>query len=227
MLRQIGEQIDRSEPMGLVFGLKEFVNKGLLPVLSEVGGGDSVTCGMGHWLGETLMFPVGERSHIDIGTAVKKAVVASDTSPQVAMQIEDRLIKPQRFGVIDGGLGADEVTGFVVLLDGVAAEPVFNAGIIVVKPPEGLGRGAAMRAAVEDLGDGLGQSESMELIQETFEEAVAKACRVKHDVGGYFDLGRIPVVVKELGSGGVGAFIEPEEEIHPAVDSVEDGPSVE
>lgn len=227
MLRQIREKIGCCEPMGLVFGLEKFVSEGLLPVLSEVWGGDSVTCGMEDRLSEMLMFSIGERGYIDISTAAEKAVVASDTGPQIAMQIENRLIKPQRFGVIDGGLGADEVTGFIVLLDGVAAEPVFNTGIIVVEPPEGLGWGAAMSAAGEDLGDGLGQSETMEFIQEAFKEAGTKACRVKHDVGGYFDLGGIPVMVKEAGTGGIGAFIELEEKIHPVVDSVEDGPSVE
>jgi len=227
VLWQVREKIGCSEPMGLVFGLEEFVNEGLLSILSKVGSGDGVTCGMGDWLGETLMFPIGERGHIDIGTAVEKAVVTTDTGPQAGLQINHRLIEPQRLRVIDGGLGADEVTGFIVLLDGVAAEPVFNAGIIIVEPPEGLGRGATMRSAGEDLGDSLGQSEAMEFIQETFKEAGTKACRVKHDVGGYFDLGGIPVMVKEAGAGGIGAFVEPEEEIHPVVDSVEDGPSVE
>lgn len=103
MLRQIREKIGCCEPMGLVFGLEKFVSEGLLPVLSEVWGGDSVTCGMEDRLSEMLMFSIGERGYIDISTAVEKAVVASDTGPQIAMQIENRLIKPQRFGVIDGG----------------------------------------------------------------------------------------------------------------------------
>ena len=59
-------------------------------------------------------------------------------------------------GIVDGGFGADEKTGFVVLLDGVASEPVFDAGVIVVESPEGLGYGAAMGPSAEDLGDALG-----------------------------------------------------------------------
>lgn len=48
-------------------------------------------------------------------------------------------MKPQRFGVIDGGFGADVIPGLVVLLDGVASEPVFDTGVIVIESPEGLG----------------------------------------------------------------------------------------
>ena len=33
-------------------------------------------------------------------------------------------MKPQRFGVIDGDLGVDEIAGLVLLLDGVASEPM-------------------------------------------------------------------------------------------------------
>ena len=48
-------------------------------------------------------------------------------------------MQPQQFGVIDGGFGADVIAGFVVLLDGVPSEPVFDAGVIVVESPEGFG----------------------------------------------------------------------------------------
>ena len=64
---------------------------------------------------------------------------------------------------------------FVVQLDGVASEPVFDAGVIVVESPEGFGFGAAMEPSAEDLGDALGQSEALELIQDPFKETGAKA----------------------------------------------------
>jgi len=47
--------------------------------------------------------------------AVQKTVVAFDTLPQTGLKIEDRLLQPQRFGVVDGGFRADEKTGFIIL----------------------------------------------------------------------------------------------------------------
>ncbi len=38
-----------------------------------------------------------------------------------------------------GRVGTQEITGLVVLLDGVSPEPVLDAGVIVVQSPEGLG----------------------------------------------------------------------------------------
>jgi hypothetical protein len=48
-------------------------------------------------------------------------------------------LKPQRLGVIDGGFGADVIPGLVVLLDGIPSEPMFDARVIVIQPPECLG----------------------------------------------------------------------------------------
>ena len=82
-------------------------------------------------------------------------------------------MKPQRFGVIDGGscppiactdvwsvevrcssdriwccfkgvgygrrVGADVIPGLVVLLDGIPSEPMFDARVIVIQPPECFG----------------------------------------------------------------------------------------
>ena len=98
-------------------------------------------------------------------------------------------MKPQRFGVVDGGFSANVIPGLVVLLDGVTPEPVFDAGVIVIQSPEGLGCGSlpavlkaqllqagALEPTVENLSNGLGQSESVELIQEPFKETGAIAC---------------------------------------------------
>lgn len=41
-------------------------------------------------------------------------------------------------------VGADEISGLVVLFDGIASEAVFDTGIVVIEPPEGLGYGTAM-----------------------------------------------------------------------------------
>ena len=41
--------------------------------------------------------------------------------------------------IVDGGLGAQEITGFVVLLDGIACEPLFNTDVIVIQTLKGLG----------------------------------------------------------------------------------------
>ena len=176
MTGQIDEQISCFEPVSLVFRFEKFLGQGFLTVFPEVGGGDIPTGLIRHGFGEGFMLPVSDRGHIDIGTAVQKAVVAPDTCPQIGLQIESRFLKPQRFGVVDGGLGADEKTGFIVLLDGVAPEPVFDAGVVVVEPPEGLGRGLAVGPQAEDSGDALGQSEALKLVQKTFKEARAKTC---------------------------------------------------
>ena len=48
----------------------------------------------------------------------------------MGLEIENRLLEPLAIGVIDGGFRADEKLGFVKLLDGVASEPVFDAGFI-------------------------------------------------------------------------------------------------
>ena len=60
-------------------------------------------------------------------------------------------MKPQRFGVVEGGFGANEKAGFVVLLDGVTAEPVFDAGVIVIESPEGLGYCSQVRPAAYNI----------------------------------------------------------------------------
>jgi len=50
-------------------------------------------------------------------------------------------LKPQRFGVVDGGLGPDQKTFFtrdlqvIVLFDGISPEPVFDAGIVIIQSP--------------------------------------------------------------------------------------------
>ena len=111
-------------------------------------------------------------------------------------------MKPQRFGVVDGGLGADVIAGFVVLFDGVTPEPVLDAGVIVIQSPEGLGCGSAMEPTVENLSNGLGQSEPMELIQEPFKKTGTKTCGTKHHVGGDFNLAQIPAMFEKSGSGG-------------------------
>jgi len=61
--------------------------------------------------------------------------------------IKNRFLKPQRFGVVDGGFGPQEISQFVIKLDGVAFKPGFKAGIIVVQPPCALGFGASSSLA--------------------------------------------------------------------------------
>ncbi len=73
-------------------------------------------------------------------------------------------------GIIDGGFGANVVAGFVVLLDGVASEPVFDAGVIVVESPEGFGFCFPVGTAAKNPGNALGQSEALEFIQKPFKE---------------------------------------------------------
>jgi len=136
-------------------------------------------------------------------------------------------LKPQRLGVVYSGFGADEIAGFIVLFDGVAPEPVLDARIIVIQSPEGLGRRSAMEPTAEDLGNGLGQSETLELVQEPFKEIGAKTRGPKHDVGRDLDLAQVPVVFEELGPGGIFSFVEPEEHIHPIGDPVEYGSAIE
>lgn len=167
-------QISRPESVNLVFGFEQFFGQSCLAVLSEVGGADAMSRRVGQGLGEDVRFLVGDGGDVHIGAAIQKPVVAFDTFPQTGRQIEDRLLQPQRFGVVDGGFGANEKAGFVVLLDGVASEPVFDTGVIVVESPEGLGLGAAMESSAEDLGDALGQSEALELIQDSFKETGAE-----------------------------------------------------
>ena len=175
MAREVFEQMSRFESVNLVFGFEQFFGESCLAVLSEVLGADATTCQVRHGLGEDVALQLGDGRDIHIGAAVQKTVVTFDTLPQTGLEIEDRLLQPQRFGVIDGGFGADEKTDFVVLLDGVASEPVFDAGVIVIESPEGLGYGPPMGTSAEDLGDALGQSEALEFIQEPFKETGAKA----------------------------------------------------
>ena len=137
-------QISRFEAVDPVLGFEEFFGQSSLAFLSEIWGADATSCRIGHRLGEEEAFLIGDRGDIDICAAVQKSVVAFDTFPKTGLEIEDRLFEPQRFGVVDGGFGADERAGFVVLLDGVSSEPVFDAGIIVVESPEGIGYGSPM-----------------------------------------------------------------------------------
>jgi len=67
----------------------------------------------------------------------------------------------------------------------------------------------------------------LELIQEPFKQAGAKTRRLKHGVGGDFDLGQVPVMLQEFGAGGIFALIEFEKDVHPVVDSIEQSPSLE
>ena len=175
MAGQVFMQINRFESVNLVFGFEKFFGQSCLAVLSEVWSADATSSRVGHGLGEEVAFLVGDGRDIHIGAAVQKTVVAFDTLPQIGLEIEDRLLQPQRFGVVDGGFRANEKTDFVVQLDGVVSEPVFDAGVIVVESPEGFGYGAAMEPSAEDFGDALGQSEALELIQDPFKETGAKA----------------------------------------------------
>jgi len=68
---------------------------------------------------------------------------------------------------------------------------------------------------------------ALEFIQKTFKETCAKTCRSKHNIGGDFYLGKIPFMAEIFGTGGVFAFVELEEEVHPVVYSVQDLFSVE
>ena len=175
MAGEVFEQMSRFESVNLVLGFEKLFGQSCLAVLSEVGGADATSRRVGNRVGEDVAFLVGDGGDVHIGAAVQKTVVTFDTLPQIGLEIEDRLLQPQRFGVIDGGFGADEKTDFVVLLDGVASEPVFDAGVIVIESPEGLGYGPPMGTSAEDLGDALGQSEALEFIQEPFKETGAKA----------------------------------------------------
>ena len=139
MAGEVFIQISRFESVNLLFGFEKLFGQGCLALLSEIGGTDAMSCRVGHGLGEEVGFLVGEGGDIRISAAVQQTVVAFDTLPQTGLKKEDRLSEPQRFGVVDCGFGADEKTGFVVLLDGVASEPVFDAGVVVVESPEGLG----------------------------------------------------------------------------------------
>jgi len=175
MAGEVFMQMSRFESVNLVFGFEKFFGQSCLAALSEVGSADAMSCRVRHGLGEDVRFQVGEGGDVHIGAAVQKTVVAFDTLPQIGLEIEDRLLQPQRFGVIDGGFRANEKTGFVVLLDGVASEPVFDAGVIVIESPEGFGYGPPMGSPAEYLGDALGQSEALEFIREPFKETGAKA----------------------------------------------------
>ena len=101
MAGQIFMQISRLESVNLVFGFEKFFGQSCLAVLSEVGGADTTSCRVGHGLGEDVRFLVGEGGDVHIGAAVQKTVVAFDTLPQIGLEIEDRLLQPQRFGVVD------------------------------------------------------------------------------------------------------------------------------
>jgi hypothetical protein len=101
MAREVFEQMSRFESVNLIFGFEKFFGQSCLAVLSEVGGADTTSCRVGHGLGEDVRFLVGEGGDVHIGAAVQKTVVAFDTLPQIGLEIEDRLLQPQRFGVVD------------------------------------------------------------------------------------------------------------------------------
>ena len=66
---------------------------------------------------------------------------------------------------------------------------MFDAGIVIVKPPEGLGFCCGVVSSVENPGNGLGQSEPVKLIQEPFKEAGAKTGRFENNIRRNFNLG--------------------------------------
>ena len=88
-----------------------------------------------NWFGKEIFLPVRDGGSIDISAAVEKTVVTAKAEPQIGLQKAGRFFQPQRFGGIDSGLGADVITGFVVLLDGVSPEPGLHAGVVVIQPP--------------------------------------------------------------------------------------------
>lgn len=61
-----------------------------------------------------------------------------------------------------------------ILFDGVASEPVFDAGVIVVESPEGFGFCFLVGTAAKNLSNALGQSEALEFIQKPFKETGAE-----------------------------------------------------
>jgi len=113
MAGEVFMQISRSESVNMVFGFEKFFGQSCLAVLSEVGSADAMSCRVRHGLGEDVAFLIGDGGDIHIGAAVQKTVIAFDTLPQTGLKIEDRLLQPQRFGVVDGGFGADEKTGLL------------------------------------------------------------------------------------------------------------------
>lgn len=139
MVREVIEQVRCSEAVGMVFGLEELMGQCCLTVFPEVRSGDILAEMICNWLIEGLAFPFRDGGNIHIGAAVEESVIASDTGPEIGLQVNSRFVEPQRLGVVDGGLSANEISGLVVLLDGVASEPVFDAGVIVVEPPKSLG----------------------------------------------------------------------------------------
>ena len=130
-------------------------------------------------------------------------------------------MKPQRLGVVDGGLGPDQITFFIVLLDGISPEPVFDAGVVVIQSPKRFGIGAG-RPQAEYFGNGVGQSDTRELIQKPFKETGTETGRLENDIGTDFHLGQVPVVFQVFGPGGVFSFVKFEKQVHPIIDSLLD-----
>jgi hypothetical protein len=84
---------------------------------------------------EKILFSLGDGRSIHVSTAVEITIITAESEPEISLQITDWFFESQRFGSIDSGLSADVITGFVVLLDGIASEPSLQAGVVVVKSP--------------------------------------------------------------------------------------------
>ena len=98
------------------------------------------------------------------------------------LQIDGRLVKPQRLGVVDCGFGTQEITGLVVQLDGVSPEPMFYDGVVFVLSPESLGLCAGVAPQRKYPGNGIGQSDPLKFIQEPFKEAGRKPRRFENNI---------------------------------------------
>ncbi len=67
--------------------------------------------------------------------------------------------KPQRFGVIDGGLDPKIIAELVVKLDGITEKPVLETGVVTVQPAGAFGVFAGPPLA-EDTAYAIGRSDA-------------------------------------------------------------------
>jgi hypothetical protein len=93
----------------------------------------------------------------------------------------------------------------VKLFDGIPFEPVFDAGVVVIQSPEGFGT-CAGRPQAEYFSNGVGQSDTRELIQKPFKETGTETGRFENDIGTDFHLGQVPVVFQVFGLDRVAYF---------------------
>ncbi len=116
--------------MDLIFGLEQFLTESQLTKFSQIRRSNLSPPVVGDRLSKEIFFALGDGCNIDISAAVKIAVVTAEFEPEISPQVADCFFAAPAIGSINGGFGADVITGFVYCLMALPLNQVFIQALL-------------------------------------------------------------------------------------------------